>query len=202
MALPRDLRGIESLIRPSQRPPERVKKNIDPSMLEMIRQMIGFGGRKGSPLQTPTLAPAPILPSPSVGIDLPPAPPPTLDDRTPFPVDPRPIPDIPDIPDILPTPTLIDYVEADPPPPRPEGPVVGSPYPGTPGTGTEAQPPSKIQRIQQLMAQMRALENQIRQIKRQIQELQGGGQAFPVSPPKDIGFTPLPQPPWMPPPGG
>jgi len=200
MALPRNLRGIESLIRPSQRPPERVKKNIDPSILKMLQQMLGsdpWFGPKDSPLQTPRPAASASvgMPSPSVGIDLPPAPPPTLDDRTPFPVDPRPTQ-----PDILPTPTLIDIAgggsTATAGPPRPEGPVVGSPYPGTPGTGTEAQPPSKIQRIQQLMAQMRALENQIRQIKRQIQELQGGG------PPKDIGFTPLPQPPWMPPPGG
>ena len=75
----------------------------------------------------------------------------------------------------------------------PSGPFVGTP----PGTGTGAQPPPKVQRIQQLMAQVRALKDQIRQIKRQIQELQGGGR-----PPKDIGFTPLPQPPWTPPPGG
>ena len=61
----------------------------------------------------------------------------------------------------------------------------------------QTQPASRGQRLQQLLKQKQLLEAQLQRIGRKIQELQGGGR-----PPKDIGFTPLPQPPWTPPPGG
>jgi hypothetical protein len=106
-----------------------------------------------------------------------------------------------------------------PPPPSP--PNMGGPGPETAPVDQgstisplpdQSQPASKAQRIQQLKAQVSALENQIRQIMRQIQELQGeGGRTWhgisvPEAPP-GIGMNPPPTPPtpptpWKPPLGG
>ena len=197
MALARNLRGIESLIPPSQRPlveedPLTGGQNMDPSILKMLQQMlqnefIASSGSYGGFTPRPT--------PPSVGINLPPAPPPT-GAATPF-------------SEYFPS-ELYESgtaITTTPPtslsPDRVEG-ELGDLLSGGGGvqeylpTGEGAQPPSKRQRIQQLKANVSALENQIRQIMRQIRELQGGGR-----PPKDIGgVTPLPLPPWMPPPGG
>ena len=65
---------------------------------------------------------------------------------------------------------------------------------------SQPQPPSKAQRIGQLKAQVRALEDQIRQIMLQIRELKGGGRSWAPEAPPGIGMNP-PITPWMPPGG-
>ena len=205
-------RGLASLFPPSQRPhkpwlkDDLVRDSIPQDDLASLLQGLGGTGTTG-PLGGPLGGPS------SVGIDLPPTRG-QWPSRPPGPIygatnrhpdifdlfsgggtaDPTPIPFTPDIGTVPPPPQTVTGG------PGPETAPVDQGYTIGPLLDqSQPQPPSKAQRIGQLKAQVRALEDQIRQIMLQIRELQGGER--PWEAPPGIGMSPPPTP-WKPPPGG
>jgi len=203
--------GLASLFPPSQRPytpwlkDDLVRDPIPQDDLASLLQGLGGTGTTG-PLGGPLGGPS------SVEIDLPSTSPPgsILDllgggiSRRSIRGTPRPFPD-PTTPPPAPIAGPPDIGTVPPPPPTagpgPETAPVDQGYTiGSLLDQSQPQPPSKAQRIGQLKAQVRALEDQIRQIMLQIRELKGGGRSWAPEAPPGIGMNP-PITPWMPPGG-